>query len=342
MIRILEVANFSLETSPVDRNRRIISSYINKEKFEITNISGKEKTDAQKKLLLKKFDVIHSRSWPICIPLSILVKIRNIKNKNLYSVHGLPDNKKCYLAGKILSKMADTVHCVSKITADQVKKEYGVDSIVIYNGIDTQKYKPIVHYNKRIKIIYTGSYVQRKKPQYVLELAKHFPEYDFIMYGSHADTTLYESISSEAKKYHNLTVEKQIPREQLIEQFQKADIFLFPTLHEGFANVLLEATAVGLPVIAFNISSVPELIEHTKNGFLTKVKFKKGTNEDLQSLKFSEVELDLEEMKKQLHYLAEDETARKQMSRNARTITERFDWRNIAKEYEKTYERMCA
>jgi|GEM_PF-3972065 len=342
MIKILEVANFNLETSPVDRNRRIISSYINKEKFEITNIYGKEKIDAQKKLLLKKFDVIHSRSWPICIPLSILVKVKNIRNKNLYSVHGLPDNKYCYLAGKILSKMADTVHCVSKITADQVKKEYGVDSIVIYNGIDTQKYEPIEHYNQRIKIIYAGSYVQRKKPQYVLELAKLFPQYDFIMYGSHSDTMLYESIFLEAKKYHNLTVEKQISREQLIGQFQKADIFLFPTLHEGFANVLLEATAVGLPVIAFNISSVPELIENTKNGLLTEVKFRKGNNEDLQSLKFSEVELDLEEMKKQLQYLAEDVNARQQMSKKARSITEKFDWRNIAKEYEKTYERMCA
>jgi glycosyltransferase involved in cell wall biosynthesis len=342
MIKILEIANFDIDISPVDRNRRIISSFMDKKKFEVSNITGKNKIEAEKKLLLKKFDVIHTRSWPICIPLFIAVKMRNINIKQLYSVHGLPDNKYCYKAGKILSKMADVVHCVSKITADQVKKEYGVDSIVIYNGIDTKKYKPIEHNNKRVKIIYVGSYTQRKKPQYVLELARQFPQYDFLMYGSHFDTALFKIISSEAKNLGNLIVEKQIPREMLIQQIQKSDIFLFPTLHEGFANVLLEATVVGAPVIAFNVSSIPEFIEHGENGLLLDVKFTKGSIDDLQSLKFSEVELDLEDMKKQLQYLAENEDVRRQMSKNARRIAEKFDWRIIAKQYEKTYEQLCS
>jgi glycosyltransferase involved in cell wall biosynthesis len=340
MIKILEVANFHRDRSPIDRNRRIISSFLDKEKFEVSAISGNEKIYALKKLLIQKFDIIHTRTWSICIPLSMIVKIRNRRNKHLLGIHGLPDNKHRYQAGKRLAKTANMVHSVSKVTAAQVKEAYGVNSVVIYNGIDTQRYKPIKHHNERTKIIFVGSYIERKKPQYVLQLAKKLPKYDFVMYGSHYHTSLFTNIWEQAKKLDNLSVNKSIPRDKLIEECQKSDIFLLPTLHEGFANVLLEATAVGLPVIAFNISSIPELIEHKKNGLLADIIFEKGTNKDLKSFNFSKIELSLDKISEHLQYLAEEKKIRKEMGKNAREKTEEFDWRTITKQYEKIYEKL--
>lgn len=46
------------------------------------------------------------------------------------------------------------------------------------------------------------------------------------------------------------------------------DIFVLPSLHEGSANILIEAMAKAKPVVAFNISSIPEIIMHGENGFL--------------------------------------------------------------------------
>lgn len=54
-----------------------------------------------------------------------------------------------------------------------------------------------------------------------------------------------------------------------IEKFlHTIDIFVLPSIWEGFGYVIAEAMYCSKPVIAFNISSNPELIEHNKTGFL--------------------------------------------------------------------------
>lgn len=340
MIKILEIANFNVDTSPVDRNRRIISSYINKEKFDITSISGKEKIDAQKKLFFNKFDVIHTRSWPICIPLSFLVKIRNVKNKHLYSVHGLDDNKYAYMSGKILSKIANKVHCISKFTASQVKKEYDVDSCVIYNGLETDIFKPLPHTNEKPEIMFVGSYVERKKPQYILQLAKQFPNCNFTMYGSHFESNLFKSLKEASSTVNNLSVNKTIPFHDLVKKYQKSDIFIFPSVHEGFGNVLLEANSCGIPVITFDVANFKEIITHGENGLLSDVRFIRGNETDLSALNFSKIDLDLKSMKENLQYLIEDEQARVKMGMNARQIAKKFDWNIITRQYEELYTNM--
>jgi glycosyltransferase involved in cell wall biosynthesis len=48
-----------------------------------------------------------------------------------------------------------------------------------------------------------------------------------------------------------------------------ADAFVLPSLSEGSPNVLLEALAAGVPVVATEVGGVPEVIEHEGNGLLT-------------------------------------------------------------------------
>lgn len=71
---------------------------------------------------------------------------------------------------------------------------------------------------------------------------------------------------SESKRHElpaNVTCLPACSREQLREQFQKADVFLFPSYFEGLAIVLLEALACGIPAIATDSSGASELIEES-------------------------------------------------------------------------------
>ena len=51
-----------------------------------------------------------------------------------------------------------------------------------------------------------------------------------------------------------------------------ADLFLFPTHYEGLPFALLEAMAAGVPVIASDATSIPEIIEHGEHGLLFRAK----------------------------------------------------------------------
>ena len=76
--------------------------------------------------------------------------------------------------------------------------------------------------------------------------------------------------NSRATQENNvLTVQFDTPREDLILQYQKSKIFLFPIRwEEPFGLVLLEAMACGTPVIAYARGAVPEVIRDGVTGYL--------------------------------------------------------------------------
>lgn len=55
---------------------------------------------------------------------------------------------------------------------------------------------------------------------------------------------------------------------QILDEYQKADVFCLPSLYEGFPNVICEAMACGLPVVCSNVSDNGYLVKEGKNGFL--------------------------------------------------------------------------
>jgi len=62
----------------------------------------------------------------------------------------------------------------------------------------------------------------------------------------------------------NLAMEDQ--RKRYVERFQTSDIFVFPSIEDGFAFVVAEALACGLPVITTKNTGASDLIEAGKNG----------------------------------------------------------------------------
>lgn len=54
----------------------------------------------------------------------------------------------------------------------------------------------------------------------------------------------------------------------IIEEYQKADIFCLPSLLEGYPNVLVEAMSCGLPVVCSNVFENPRIVQDSINGYL--------------------------------------------------------------------------
>lgn len=56
--------------------------------------------------------------------------------------------------------------------------------------------------------------------------------------------------------------------EDIVEEYQQADIFCLPTLFEGYPNVVCEAMSCGLPVVCSNVCEIPNIVKEGENGFL--------------------------------------------------------------------------
>ncbi|GAJ22355.1 unnamed protein product, partial [marine sediment metagenome] len=61
-------------------------------------------------------------------------------------------------------------------------------------------------------------------------------------------------------------------REDIEELMAIMDVFVLSSLREGLPRVLVQAAAVGIPLIAFNVDGVPEIIKNNYNGFLVRPK----------------------------------------------------------------------
>jgi colanic acid/amylovoran biosynthesis glycosyltransferase len=57
-------------------------------------------------------------------------------------------------------------------------------------------------------------------------------------------------------------------RDEILELYHQADVFLLPSVYEGIANVCLEAMSMELPVVSTKSGGMEEVIVHQQNGLL--------------------------------------------------------------------------
>ncbi|RMG89258.1 MAG: glycosyltransferase, partial [Chloroflexi bacterium] len=69
-----------------------------------------------------------------------------------------------------------------------------------------------------------------------------------------------------------VTLSGRLPFEDVHRYMQKADILFLPSVEEGIANVVLEAMALGTPVISTDCGGMAEVIEDGVNGLLVPVR----------------------------------------------------------------------
>lgn len=81
----------------------------------------------------------------------------------------------------------------------------------------------------------------------------------------------YEKIPSHIKIPTNVKVIGPVMKEDRLSLFHSADIFVFPSFFEGFAQVQIEAAACGLPLIGTYNSGGEEIIKEGKNGMLVDI-----------------------------------------------------------------------
>lgn len=173
-------------------------------------------------------------------------------------------------------KRAQIVVCPSESTAIDIRRffpEISNDKIrVVYNGME-ERFKPSQIEDRAAAltelglpdryILYVGNHRGHKNLPRLIKafssIAGHIPHSLVLPQasGRGSEITL-KAISASA--YSERIILHPMPDEKLPLIYELADLFVFPSLSEGFGLPPLEAMACGTPVIASNSSSLPEVV----------------------------------------------------------------------------------
>ena len=108
---------------------------------------------------------------------------------------------------------------------------------------------------------------------------------------------------------------------ELVRMYNLIDIFITPSRLEGFGYTVAEAMACGKPVVATNISSLPELVINEKGGFLCDID-------------------NIQDFVSRINYLSDDENLRRRMGRfNRERVNNFFSLDRMGKEYINLYKK---
>jgi len=141
---------------------------------------------------------------------------------------------------------------------------------VIYNGLHQEAFQsPIDNVHNPLRIGHLGRFAYQKNHEFLIKIARQLRKQNIdVEWHLGGDGEMFEQIRSEARNagLDNMTFHGFINDSKAF--LSSVDLFVLPSHWEGFGYVIAEAMAVGKPVVAFNVSSNPELIKHNQTGLL--------------------------------------------------------------------------
>jgi len=150
--------------------------------------------------------------------------------------------------------------------------------VVIPNGVDTGYFFPGPTRKDPIaRFLFAGRFREQKNLFFLLEQMNVLASNTRTVFELHlvGDGPLTENL---IRHGHSLSIRDRIhwhpwcDRDRLRDHFHHADCFILPSLYEGMPNVVLEAMACGLPVIASRVIGNEELVRDGITGFLFSLK----------------------------------------------------------------------
>lgn len=244
--------------------------------YKVYNILTQKLKISHNFLMGTKSDIYHFFNFTI--PKNIKGKvIITIYDTVFFSAPETMDDMKAISEYKYAAERSNLIITISESAKSDIIKHFNVDEKkiqIVTPGIDLQRYSynytDIELENIRKKydlpksyILYLGTIEPRKNIERIVKAFKNYKKevndglklvivgkkgwkYDDIM-------KLIESMGTD------IIITGYIDEEDKIPIYKLAQIFVFPSLYEGFGMPVLEAMASGTPVVTSNISSMPEV-----------------------------------------------------------------------------------
>lgn len=230
-------------------------------------------------------------------------------------------------AGRMIFSASDLTVGISNPCSNFAKKLGAKKTMTIYNSIDTKAFKKTNNKtnialrnkigalkNDFIIINGIGRLIYAKGLQDTMNAVKGLNDVFVINIGS---GPFREDLTDLSKKLNIKSYfTGRINQKEVIEYLNISDIFINPSYSEGLPTCVLEAGAMGLPVIATNVGGTKEIISDSSKGYLIKPK-------------------DIKEIRKIIMNIKKDKNpALKKGANLKKNIKETFDWKKNIDKFE--------
>ena len=169
----------------------------------------------------------------------------------------------------------------------------------------------------KVKILFCGQFVHRKGISYLYEALKNLSpqhyELHIVTRGEYHQNTLTMFLNSlNVRLYSNLS------SSALIKLMHSSDLFILPSLYEGFGHVILEAMSAGLPVVTTVNTAGYDLITDNHDGFVGPIR-------------------DTEFLREKISFFIENRETLIEFGQNAAMTAKKYTWESFRKKIVEFY-----
>ncbi len=222
-------------------------------------------------------------------------------------------------------EISDYIFALSTF-AKETYIEYGIPEekivTILGMGVDINRFRPSDNEHDGFNVLFVADMTILKGVLYLLKAWSELKLKDAKLY---LVGLVRDSVRNVVEKYAKndksivLAGKVQDPR----PYYELADVFVMPSLCEGFEKVTLEAMASGLPVIATTNTGARDVVRDGKHGFIIPIR-------------------DSEAIKDKIQYFYDNPSEIRRMGKNARKVAEEYTWdrfsERIADSLELVYE----
>jgi len=346
----LKVKGYPVDTTDFGAPRFLHSIFASAQRAVSFNADGNEA------------DVVHCHTWythlagimtklnygiPLVITGHSLEPLRPWKREQLAGGYDFS----CWVE-KTAIEMADAVVAVSEGTKADILKHFDVTPEkvhVIFNGIDTEEYKPVDPAPAMEKygvpddkpfVLFVGRITRQKGIIHLVEAIRHMDDgYNIVLCAGAPDTkeiaAEMQAAVAEASKLRQgiYWIDEMISKTDVIQLYSGAAIFCCPSIYEPFGIINLEAMACETPVVGSKVGGIPEVVVHDETGFLVPVALQDESP-------FTPLDPDAyaENLARDINRLMADPDQRQRFAKAGRQrAVEQFSWTSIAQQTRDLY-----
>ena len=178
------------------------------------------------------------------------------------------------------------IYCINNETQKQISCIVGKDVPLMpelalrdeYKNLPIRKGK-----NDILKIVFVGRLIGKKGIAFLVDALSLMPtdmDWELLIFGDGDDRALIEKQIADSGIGKKVKLMGNRPLNQIAEAYQQADVFVLPSLRETSGNVLLEAMAYAVPIVAFDTSFCRLLKEVECGVFINTDQALEGIKED--------------------------------------------------------------